>query len=79
MQIIVKQTLAEAFKRSGFKNWQEAIRHGTRIGEDISRATIYAVLSDKALDRLQLSTVITLCKILDCRFEDIITIEYRNE
>ncbi len=77
MRIIVKQTLADAFKRSGFTTWQEAIRHGTLSGEDISRATIHNILADKNLANLRISTVNTLCMILNCKFEDIIQIEYQ--
>lgn len=44
-----------------------------RYGFDFDRSTVYPLVSAKQPPKIPLELVVALCKILDCRFEDLVT------
>jgi hypothetical protein len=60
-----------AVRRKWFKSTKLApeLRH---YGFDFDRSTVYRLVAAEQPPRIPLELVVVLCKILDCRFEDLV-------
>lgn len=61
-----------AVRRSWF-NTTKLVPELRRYGFDFDRSTVYRLVSAEQPPKIPLELVVALCKILDCRFEDLVT------
>ncbi|MFF6953831.1 helix-turn-helix domain-containing protein [Streptomyces iakyrus] len=60
-----------AVRRSWF-NTTKLVPELRRYGFDFDRSTVYRLVSAEQPPKIPLELVVALCKILDCRFEDLV-------
>ncbi|MFF7358484.1 helix-turn-helix domain-containing protein [Streptomyces filipinensis] len=60
-----------AVRRSWF-NTTKLLPELRRYGFDFDRSTVYRLVSAEQPPKVPLELVVALCKILDCRFEDLV-------
>jgi DNA-binding Xre family transcriptional regulator len=60
-----------AVRRNWF-NTTKLVPELRRLGFDFDRSTVYRLVSAEQPPKIPLELVVALCKILDCRFEDLV-------
>jgi DNA-binding Xre family transcriptional regulator len=60
-----------AVRRNWF-NTTKLVPELRQYGFDFDRSTVYRLVSAEQPPKIPLELVVTLCKILDCRFEDLV-------
>ncbi|CAM5320096.1 helix-turn-helix domain-containing protein [Streptomyces chartreusis] len=58
--------------RLGWFNTTKLVPELRRYGFDFDRSTVYRLVSAEQPPKIPLELVVALCKILDCRFEDLV-------
>ncbi|MFE3495618.1 helix-turn-helix domain-containing protein [Streptomyces sp. NPDC059175] len=61
-----------AVRRNWF-NTTKLVPELRRYGVDFDRSTVYRLVSAEQPPKIPLELVVSLCKILDCRFDDLVT------